>query len=103
MDTVHVPSVRGHVTELKETDPGATRFQLTLPLGRNPVTLAVQVMIVGEPKAADFAHETVVLVGFIVTTMVDVPVEGRFLKSPPYLAASVTGDPVLVGVNSTEQ
>ena len=55
--------VRGHVVGLRETEPVPLWDQLTVPAGEEPITLAVQVMVVDEPATADLGvQETVVFV-----------------------------------------
>lgn len=57
--------------------------QVTLPVGEYPITLAVQMMIVDEPAAADFgAQETVVFETFFITVRPYVPGDWKFLVSP---------------------
>ena len=64
--TEHVPCERVHVAEPNETEPLPLWDQLTVPVGEYPVTVAVQVIVVEEPAAADFgAQETDVFVSML--------------------------------------
>jgi hypothetical protein len=67
-----------------ETDPVPLCDQVTLPVGKYPVTLAVQMMVVEEPTRMELGlQDTVLLVAYIVTARLCVPPNGEFLESPP--------------------
>jgi hypothetical protein len=71
---------------LKETEPVLPVIcdSVTVPVGKYPLTVTLQVMIVDEPATADIGlQETVVLVAFVVTIKLYVPADWKLLASPP--------------------
>ena len=82
--TEQLPDERVQVVGLNRTEPTPLWDQVTVPVGEEPVTFALHVMIVDEPATADFGvQETVVVVALTVTTRVlDVPEDAEFWESP---------------------
>jgi hypothetical protein len=88
----------------KVTPPVPTCDQLTMPVGKNPVTRALQVMLLGEPAGTLLGlQETVVDEVLFVTFRPSDPADGRVRAFPPYFAFRTTGDPAAAGWKSTEQ